>query len=61
MDKDDAGFMMILAVVAIVCFILGAWMVHTNIQREAVKLGHATWVANEKGEAIFTWNEHCGK
>jgi hypothetical protein len=30
---------------------------HENFQREAIKKGHATWVADKDGNSIFQWKE----
>jgi hypothetical protein len=57
MDKDDVGFIMILVVVALASLIGGAYIAGTDMQKEAVKRGHAAWVADGNGEAKFTWKE----
>ena len=42
-------------ILASLTFVLGTIYGIQNVQREAVKNGHAAWVADASGKATFQW------
>lgn len=57
-DDSDKTFE-IAVIVAIVCFVIGGIVGYTSaekdMKKEAVSKGHAAWVADKNGYAVFEW------
>lgn len=60
-DKDDFVIGFIIGFVFVVGCVLGAivgWTTTASLmQREAIKLGHASYVVDKNGFARFAWNQ----
>ena len=56
-NNNDSAFIAILFCAIVLSFVSGAMVVSKNFQKEAIKLGHATWVADANGNSKFQWNE----
>lgn len=57
-----AGFCLGIFVLAILLiFIHPTENGENNIKKQAIVEGHAEWVATDKGEPEFHWNDYCGR
>lgn len=57
MKENDGGLIVFIMLLLIIAFVFGAGFKEDYWKREAVKQGHAEYVTNEQGEAIWQWKE----
>lgn len=68
--NDNQGCVFILILILILCLVISGISYETGynsgiekgelkVQKQAVLYGKAEYIANEKGEVVWTWSERC--